>query len=71
MRGGGTAPSNPKINQPMRENFNIEDVRSFLTTNKIQIPENLNNATFKDVRTLVDDKYSDLITIEFQQKFPI
>jgi len=71
MRGGGTAPSNPKINEPMSKNFNIDDVRLFLTTNKIQIPENLNDATFMQVRKLVDEKYSDIITLDFQEKFPI
>jgi hypothetical protein len=71
MRGGGTAPSNLKINEPMSKNFNIDDVRSFLTTNKIQIPENLNDATFREVRKLVDEKYSDIITLDFQKKFPI
>jgi hypothetical protein len=73
MRGGGTAPSNAKINEPMSKNFNIDDVRLFLTTNEIQIPENLNlnDATFMQVRKLVDDKYSDIITLAFQEKFPI
>ena len=70
MRGGGTAPSNPIINEPMSKNFNIDDVRLFLTTNEIQIPENLNDATFMQVRKLVDDKYSDIITLDFQKKFP-
>ena len=54
----------------MSKNFNIDDVRLFLTTNEIQIPENLNDATFMQVRKLVDDKYSDIITLDFQKKFP-
>jgi hypothetical protein len=71
MRGGVSSAKNDKINQPMSSNFNIQSVRKFLTDNGITVPDNLDTATYLEVRQLVNNTFDDTMLNNFKLQFNI
>jgi len=71
---GGLPDVNSKLNEPMSNNFNIEQVKTFLTSNNIDLPDNIDTITYIDMRRYVSEKdtTTDMnISNEFNRMFPI